>query len=266
MQLNGHIKAMITSLEDGTAKYQLPIGKELINMNALVGKYIELKYNETIKCANCGAITKKSWSNGFCFPCTQILARCDLCIMRPETCHFSQGTCREPEWGLDYCFAPTIIYLANTSQAKVGITNKKRLYNRWIDQGVVSAMPLLEVKSRLESGKIEVALKQFVSDRTNWRAMLKNEFEAVDLASKKAELLAQIPDLIEELDATLLSDEIINIDYPVVKYPTKITSLNFDKTPSISGVLEGIKGQYLLLDSGVLNLRKFSSYHLTFTS
>ena len=95
--------------------------------------------------------------------------------------------------------------------------------------------------------------------------MLKNEFEAVDLASKKAELLAQIPDLIEELDATLLSDEIINIDYPVVKYPTKITSLNFDKTHSISGVLEGIKGQYLLLDSGVLNLRKFSSYHITFT-
>jgi hypothetical protein len=52
----------------------------------------------------------------------------------------------------------------------------------------------------------------------------------------------------------------------VLKYPTKVVSLNFDKTPIITGVLEGIKGQYLLLDSGVLNIRKFSSYHLTISS
>jgi hypothetical protein len=52
----------------------------------------------------------------------------------------------------------------------------------------------------------------------------------------------------------------------VIKYPTKVVSLNFDKTPVISGVLEGIKGQYLLLDVGVLNIRKFSSYNLTLST
>jgi hypothetical protein len=96
--------------------------------------------------------------------------------------------------------------------------------------------------------------------------MLKNVVEDVDLESKKNELLTEIPELINELQATRLEDETINIRYPVLKYPTKIVSLNFDKTPTISGVLEGIKGQYLLLDGGVLNLRKFSSYHLVLDS
>ena len=254
---------MNTSLEDGAANYQLPIGEKLIDMNALVGKNIELKYNEAIKCANCGALTKKSWSGGFCFPCTRILAKCDLCIMRPETCHFSQGTCREPQWGLDYCFQPTIVYLANTSKPKVGITNKKRLYSRWIEQGAVSAIPLLEVKSRLESGKIEVALKQYVADKTNWRNMLKNEVAPSALKELKHELLKKIPGELSEIESLVLGDDIVNIAYPVIKYPTKVVSLNFDKTTIISGVLEGIKGQYLLLDCGVLNVRKFSSYHLT---
>ena len=266
MQLSGHIKMMNTSLEVGSAKYSLPIGENLIDMNAVVGKHIELKYNDVILCANCGMRTKKSWSGGYCFPCTQVLARCDLCIMRPETCHYSKGTCREPQWGLNYCFQPTIIYLANTSKPKVGITNKKRLYSRWIEQGAVSALPIIEAKSRLDSGKIEVALKQFVADKTNWRNMLKNEVELSDLTSLKETLLGEIAGTIKETGATVLSDDEVNINYPVLKYPTKVVSLNFDKTPIITGVLEGIKGQYLLLDSGVLNIRKFSSYHLTISS
>ena len=93
--------------------------------------------------------------------------------MKPEECHFHLGTCREPEWGLGYCFQPTIVYLANTAKAKVGITNKERTHNRWIEQGAVSALPILEVKSRRDSGTIEVALKKFIADRTNWRNMLK---------------------------------------------------------------------------------------------
>ena len=266
MQLSGHIKMMETSLEDGAAKYRLPIGESLIDMNALVGKHIELKYNDIIHCANCGVRTKKSWSGGFCFPCTQVLARCDLCIMRPETCHYSEGTCREPQWGLDYCFQPTVVYLANTSKPKVGITNKKRVYSRWVEQGAVSALPIIEAKSRLDSGKIEVALKQFVADKTNWRNMLKNEVELSDLNSLKRSLLSEISSTIEETDAIVLNDDVVNINYPVLKYPTKVVSLNFDKTPVISGILEGIKGQYLLLDNGVLNIRKFSSYHLTIDS
>ncbi len=189
-----------------------------------------------------------------------------MCIVRPETCHYHLGTCREPEWGLTNCFSSHVVYIANSSGIKVGITRKTNIPGRWIDQGAISALPILEVDTRLDSGKIEMALKPFVADKTNWRKMLKNEVEPANLVSKKRALLAEIPDLVKALEAKQLNDEAINIHYPVLKYPVKIVSLSFDKTPFVSGVLEGIKGQYLLLDSGVLNLRKFSSYHLEITS
>ena len=182
--------------------------------------------------------------------------------MKPETCHYHLGTCREPDWGFSNCFSPHIVYLANSSGPKVGITRASNMPGRWIDQGAISALPILRVNSRIDSGKIESALKPFIADKTNWRKMLKNEVESVDLLAIRNDLLIKIPELIEQLEAQKLDDQVLNIDYPVLKYPTSIVSLNFDKLPVISGVLDGIKGQYLLLDSGVLNLRKFSSYHV----
>ncbi len=266
MQLNGPIKMMKTSLVNGEANYSLSIGDETIDMNALVGKKIALSFKGEIICSNCGNKTNKSFSQGYCFPCARSLARCDMCIMRPETCHYHLGTCREPEWGLSNCFSSHVVYIANSSGIKVGITRKTNVPSRWIDQGAISALPILEASTRLASGKIEAALKSFVGDKTNWRKMLKNEVSPADLLSKKISLLDEIPDLIKELEVKQLDDEAINIQYPVLKYPSKIVSLNFDKTPLVSGKLEGIKGQYLLLDSGVLNLRKFSSYSLDFSS
>ena len=268
MQLSGHIDKMHTSLEEGMAHYKLSLDDQQVDMGSLVGQHIELTFNKTIQCANpeCKRITPKSFSQGYCFPCARSLARCDLCIMRPETCHYHLGTCREPEWGLSNCFTPHVVYLANSSGAKVGITRKTNIPNRWIDQGAICALSILEVKTRLESGLIEKALKSFITDKTNWRAMLKNETTPADLVTTKASLLGEISGLVDELKAKTLPDDIINIDYPVLKYPTKVVSLSFDKNPVISGVLNGIKGQYLLLESGVLNVRKFSSYHLTLST
>lgn len=265
MQKTGYIQKMHTSLEGDNAIYQLPIGEDLVGMNALVGREISLHFNGEIRCSNCGAKTKKSYSQGFCYPCCRDLARCDLCIMKPETCHHHLGTCLEPPWGLDNCFVPHIIYLANSSGVKVGITRKSNVPNRWIDQGAVQALPIVAVDTRLKSGQIEVALKDYVADKTNWRKMLKNEVESIDLIAKRDELLGIIPDLIAELEAEVLDNEVLNIHYPVVEYPEKISALNFDKTPEITGILKGIKGQYLLLDTGVLNIRKFGSYHITLT-
>jgi hypothetical protein len=249
----------------GSAQYQLPIGDKLLNMNDLIGETIQLEFNGQISCANCGKATNKSYSQGYCYPCCQKLARCDLCIMKPETCHHHLGTCREPQWGLDNCFAPHVIYLANSSGVKVGITRKSNIPSRWIDQGAVSALPILEVDTRLKSGQIEVALKDFVNDKTNWRKMLKNEVEEIDLLQVRDELLPKVQILVNELGAKTLNNETLEINYPVVEYPNKISSLNFDKTPLISGVLKGIKGQYLILDVGVLNIRKFGSYNITLT-
>ena len=259
---------MQTSLEEGMAHYKLSLDTQQVDMSSLVGQHIELTFNKTIQCANpeCKRITPKSYSQGYCFPCARSLARCDLCIMRPETCHYHLGTCREPEWGLSNCFTPHIVYLANSSGIKVGITRKTNTPSRWIDQGAISALPILEVKTRLESGLIEKALKSFITDKTNWRIMLKNETEPADLVTAKASLLGEVSSLVEKLDAKTFPDDIVNIDYPVLKYPTKVVSLSFDKTPVISGFLNGIKGQYLLLEGGVLNMRKFSSYHLTLST
>lgn len=262
MQKIGVIQKMQTTLTDDNAIYHLPIGEDMLPINDVIGQKITLAFMGEIICSECGARTKKSYSQGFCYPCCQRLAKCDLCIMKPETCHHHLGTCREPLWGLDNCFAPHIIYLANSSGLKVGITRGSNIPSRWIDQGAVSAIPMLEVDTRLKSGIIEESLKEFISDKTNWRTMLKGEIPAIDLLEKKQELLAKIPEKITEVEAKVVEDKIYNINYPVLEYPTKITSLNFDKTPEISGILQGIKGQYLILDSGVLNIRKFGSYRL----
>ena len=240
---------MQTFLEGGMAHYKLSFDDQQADMSSLVGQHIEFTFNKTIQCANpeCKRITPKSYSQGYCFPCARSLARCDLCIIRPETCHYHLGTCREPEWGISNCFTPHIVYLANSSGIKVGITRKINTPSRWIDQGAISALPILEVKTRLESGIVEKALKSFITDKTNWRIMLKNETGPADLVATKASLLGEVSSLVVELDAKTLPDDVVNIDYPVLKYPTKIISLNFDKTTTISGVLNGIKGSIYCL-------------------
>ncbi len=252
------LKKLKSHLDGSKVNYQLPLGDELIDLNPLIGSIINLEFTGKISCGACGKTTKKSWSQGHCYPCSQRLASCDMCMMKPETCHYDLGTCREPQWGEEYCFSPHIIYLANSSGVKVGITRDAP--TRWIDQGAIQALPILSVDTRLKSGEVETALKDFVADKTNWRKMLKNEVEVVDLIKKRDELLPKISEVITKTKAMILNEAPLVLDYPVIEYPTKITSLNFDKTPLISGKLMGIKGQYLLLDTGVLNIRKFTGY------
>ncbi len=263
MQYQGNINKMHTSLVKGEATYHLPIGDDTVPMNALVGQKIKLTFDGQINCIGCGISVKKTYSQGYCFQCAQTLARCDLCIMRPETCHHHLGTCREPLWGLDNCFSPHVVYIANSSGVKVGITRKQNIPSRFIDQGAVEFLPLFEVDTRLKAGKIEHHLKSIIADKTNWRNMLKNELSLSNLMETKDTLTKYAAELINELSAKPMKEEREQITYPVRNYPTKITSLNLDKTPEIHGMLEGIKGQYLIFDSGVINIRKYSGYYLT---
>ncbi|WP_408607201.1 DUF2797 domain-containing protein [Colwellia chukchiensis] len=246
------------------------IGEQELELNTLIGKQITLQYSGHIDCQHCGRKTKKSYAQGFCFPCMQKLAQCDMCIMKPEKCHFEQGTCREPEWGERHCMIPHYVYLANTSGLKVGITRHTQIPTRWIDQGASQALPIFKVSTRLQSGLVEVALAEFIADKTNWRTMLKGNAEPLDLKAlaqalkpKIAEKLASVrlkygTDAVTELD-----EEVIDLHFPVTQYLSKISSFNFDKTPEVSGILVGIKGQYLIFETGVINLRKFTSYHVS---
>jgi hypothetical protein len=216
-------------------------------------------------------MTKKSYSGGFCFPCSQKLAQCDLCFMKPELCHFAQGTCREPEWGVQVCMQDHIVYLANSSGIKVGITRISQMPTRWLDQGATQALPIFRVSSRYHSGLVEVMFKNHVSDRTDWRKMLRGPAEAIDLAEQRNQLQAECADQIkllqqelgEDAITTLTDGKTLEISYPVQQYPEKVSSMNFDKTPEIAGKLLGIKGQYLIMDKGVLNIRKFTGYQIT---
>lgn len=262
------IRKMKSVLSD-TVQYHLPVGDETIHMNPLIGKQVTLTYNGSINCCHCGAKTKKSYSQGFCYPCMTKLAQCDMCIMKPETCHFEQGTCREPDWGEANCMIPHYVYLSNTSGLKVGITRHTQIPTRWIDQGAIQALPIFKVKTRLQSGLVETSLAKFIADKTNWRAMLKGDTSDINLIEKAAELKPQIAESLGDIalkfgeDAVEeLSENVVDINYPVLEYPTKISSHNFDKNPIVSGTLMGIKGQYLIFDTGVINIRKFGSYHV----
>lgn len=254
------------------AQYQLNIGGSTVNMNQAIGKQISVAYQESINCVHCGRKTKKSFNQGYCYPCLTKLAQCDTCIIKPEKCHYEQGTCREPEWGEANCLKSHFVYLSNTGSAKVGITRfvTEGVSSRWIDQGASQAIPILRVHNRLMSGLVETALKAQIADKTNWRKMLQGEADPIDLHAIKADILknaaTELNALKSEYGLQAISEvesEMINIAYPVDTYPTKIKSINLDKDLAFEGVLQGIKGQYLMLDNDrVINIRKYAGYHL----
>ena len=264
----GTLKKMRASLE-GEVHYHLPVGEQFVDLKPYIGQSLTLTHTGNIFCQACGKKTKKSYSQGHCFVCMKKLASCDLCIMKPETCHYEQGTCREPQWGEDNCMVDHYVYLSNTSSIKVGITRHTQIPTRWIDQGATQGLPIFKVKTRYISGLVEIELAKHIADKTNWRTLLKEDGAPLPLEEKFAELLPLIEDKITEIkqqfgdDAVeLLRESITSIAYPVTEHPTKIISHNFDKNPVVTGVLKGIKGQYLIFDTGVINVRKFTSYEV----
>lgn len=259
----GPIRKMVTTPAD-TVQYALPIGEDVVPMNPLLGQTVQIAYAGEIRCVACGRRTKKSFNQGHCFPCLRRLASCDSCIVKPEQCHYFEGTCREPAWGEEYCLIPHTVYLANTGAVKVGITRGGNENIRWVDQGASEALAIFTVRDRLTSGQVEVALKDHVADRTNWRVMLSGEPDSIDLEAAREELLDKA-DLsgLSVVEPTL---ETRRFRYPVLEYPEKVRSLNLDKSPVIEGVLQGIKGQYLLLDCGVINMRKYGGYVLSLSA
>ncbi|MGE6812162.1 DUF2797 domain-containing protein [Pseudoalteromonas nigrifaciens] len=272
--VSGFIEKMKVQYNSGRGiEYHLPIGEKLIHMNPLIGKKLRLEHVGGIECLNCGRATKKSYSQGYCYVCMTTLARCDSCIMSPEKCHIDKGTCREPEWADKFCMTDHIVYLANSSGIKVGITRHNQIPNRWIDQGAIQALPIFRVANRKLSGLVEVAFKEFVADKTNWRKMLKNEVSPLDLYKEKARLIeltkTSLDNLIDRYGTDsirLIHDaEVLEFDYPVTEYPSKISSYNLDKSPIVESTLVGIKGQYLIFEEGVINLRKYTSYNLCLT-
>lgn len=255
---------------DSPAQYQMRLGEDAVPVNGLLGQHVQLEFLGDIHCIHCQRATKKSFAQGYCWPCFKSLAQCDTCIMSPEKCHYDAGTCREPEWGEKNCMVDHFVYLANSSTVKVGITRGTQLPTRWLDQGASQGLPIFRVKTRQQSGFVEDALRAHVSDRTSWQAMLKGEPELADLPAMRDRLVDLCSDELEALQqrfglqAIQLLDEVdvVDIAYPVLEYPKKVKSFNLDKEPLAEGTLLGIKGQYLMFDTGVINIRKYTGYQL----
>ena len=271
---SGELRKMQASLpadENDAVQYQMVLGEKRVDLNDFIGDDLTLNFNGDIHCVHCSRKTNKSFNQGYCYPCFKSLAQCDQCIMSPEKCHYEAGTCREPSWGETFCLQDHYVYLANSSGLKVGITRGTQIPTRWIDQGAVQALPIFRVQQRHYAGLVEVILKQHMADKTNWRAMLKGNPELLDLPALFRDVLPLITPEIERLQNQYGLQAIqrcedakpIDIHFPVSEFPLKVTSRNFDKTPTIDGKLLGVKGQYLILDTGVLNLRKFGGYHIT---
>lgn len=270
IDVTGRLRKMPAEAANPVA-YNLAVGDTRIPMNELVGQRLRFDFDGVIRCIHCDRKTKKSFNQGYCYPCFRKLAACDSCIMSPEKCHYHLGTCREPEWGERHCMVEHVVYLANSSGLKVGITRGTQVPTRWIDQGAVDAVPMLRVATRYLAGLVEVVCKQHVADRTNWRAMLKGDVPELDLVTERSRMLTLIEDDLNELrqrhgdDSLKVVDEAsLGLTYPVETWPAKVKPHNLDKTPEVEGRLEGIKGQYLMLDTGVINIRKFTGYEVRF--
>ncbi|MBI6900011.1 DUF2797 domain-containing protein [Pseudomonas putida] len=266
----GSLSKMAVRLDAPVVQYSFRLDDAEVPVNPLIGQAIRLEYLGAIHCTHCGKRTKTSFSQGYCYPCMTKLAQCDVCIMAPEKCHYDAGTCREPSWGEQFCMTDHVVYLANSSGIKVGITRATQLPTRWLDQGASQALPIMRVATRQQSGLVEDVLRSQVPDRTNWRALLKGDAEVLDLPAIREQIFDACADGIRGLQERfglqaiqpLTDAEVVQMRYPVEAYPKKIVSFNLDKDPVVEGTLLGIKGQYLIFDTGVINIRKYTAYQL----
>jgi hypothetical protein len=259
MTYTGPIEKMATELAN-PVQYKLQIGDSLIEMNPLLGKQVQLKWLNKIQCMHCGKPTKKSFGQGFCYPCFMSAPETEDCVLRPELCRAHEGIARDMEWATEHCLQDHYVYLALTSDIKVGVTRQTQIPARWIDQGAWKAVKLAKTPNRYLAGLIEVELKQHIKDKTNWREMLTNKNNtAIFPEIEKQRLIALLPDNLKPY--AISETELVEIQYPVIQYPKKVNSLDMEKINPITGLLTGIKGQYLMFDyKNVVNIRKYGGY------
>ncbi len=243
-------------------QYYLVFEEDFLHMNQLLGKDIEIAFSG-YQCLNC-AKNKKIYRQGFCYDCFYASPAAGDWIMKPElsTAHLGIAD-RDLDYESKVQLQPHIVYLALSSEVKVGVTRKTQVPTRWIDQGAEKALAILELPNRYLAGITEVALKSHFSDKTNWRKMLTNDIVSLDLLSYKSEVFDKLPLEVRDYFDIDKAD-LYELYYPVLEYPKKINSLNLDKEPSYKGNLIGIKGQYLLFRDGtVFNIRGFEGYKVT---
>ena len=230
-----------------------------LNVNQLLDKELTIEHIG-YECLGCGQ-GKKIFRQGFCYDCFYSSPLAGDWIMKPElsTAHLDIQD-RDLEYEKKVQLQPHIVYFSVSSELKVGVTRKTQVPYRWIDQGAVQALPIVEVPNRYLAGITEVALKKHFADRTNFRKMLQNEIPEIDLVQERLKSREYLPeDVLPYYDNNQAI--VTEIQYPVLQYPTKINSLNISVNPIYQGKLKGIKGQYLIFeDQTVFNVRTYEGF------
>jgi hypothetical protein len=266
LKVIGNIRKMRSSLSENSdveytflAYNNLEKGEEL-QFNQFVGKDIAIRYQHQINCTVSGEKIKKAFGDGMSYDAFMNSPMAVPSILRPELSQIHEGIAlRDEEWERRNHLTPHCVYLSKTSGVKVGVTRKTQIPTRWIDQGAVEAMVIAETPYRQAAGLIEVALKKYVSDKTSWQKMLKNDLSELSLQEAKEYLLEFVPEDLEEF--ILYREKKQSLNFPVIKYPEKVKSMKLDTVPIIEKKLIGIKGQYLLFnDDTVINIRSHSGY------
>ncbi|WP_246095517.1 DUF2797 domain-containing protein [Saccharicrinis carchari] len=249
---------MTCDLSD-TVEYVLPIGGERVSINQFIDKKVSFNYLHQINCIACGKKTNKSFGQGFCYTCFTQAPEASECVLQPDKCQAHLGISRDAEWAKQHCLVPHVVYLAVSSNIKIGITRKTQVPTRWIDQGASFAIIVAETPNRHIAGTIEKFLMQHYTDKTSWQGMLKGNVMETDLLAEKEKACQYLP---AELKQYCTADnKITEINFPVNQFPAKVKSATFDKTDKVAGTLTGIKGQYLILDNtNVLNIRRHNGY------
>ena len=237
-----------------------------IDFNEFLGQNIKIENTGEKYCIRCGSRTKKLYGEGFCYKCFITAPEADACVIHPEKCQAHLGISRDMEWSKTHCLIEHYVYLAITDHLKVGVTRSTQVPKRWIDQGALKAIKLAQTPYRQLAGLIEVDLKQYFSDKTYWKKMLEitspPDIDLIEVKRYAASLLKPEYKKYLELDNTIYS-----FKYPLLSIPEKIVSTNLDKIQQIEGKLVGIKGQYLILDTGqVINIRKHSGFLVKISS
>ena len=251
--MEGFLRELDHTVADPIA-YHAVFDQGNLPLNALLGQQIELRFLGEKRCIVCNRKVNKLYQGGYCYPCVTTLAQTDLCIVKPHECHFHLGTCRDATYGESHCMIPHYVYLAVSSQAKVGLTRKGREYKRWVDQGAHKAMLFAEVPTRKAAGQLEMMIASFIPDKTQWRHLVVGKTADVDLLALAKEIQEQLP---ESVRPSLLVDQVVHtFHYPVLDQAVpKVRSLDLEKE-SLHDRFIGIRGQYMLFDSAVVNIKK----------
>ncbi len=255
---SGQISKLISYFKN-PIQYSLPIGDKHIELNQFINKNIKINFNGEINCIECNKKIKKTFMQGFCYPCFINSPRTSECILKPELCKAHEGQDRDMEWSEKHCLQDQYVYLSLTSNLKVGVTRNSQIPTRWIDQGAHAAILFAKTPNRYLAGMIEKDINQYISDRTYWRRMLLGEYPKLNLLDEKEKLSTKLN---QQYYKYIDNDNTITkIEYPQFHKMEKIKSLNIEKNPIIEGTLTGIKGQYLFINNNtVLNIRKYTGY------